>query len=50
MLEMTAFILERLSIILHDEEDAFASIILKEGCHETGKIHQKHRIRSTWGT
>ena len=43
---MTAFIMERLSIILHDEKDAFASIILKEGCHEVGKIHQEPRIRS----
>jgi len=50
MLEMTASILERLSIILHYEKDAFASIILKEDCHETGKIHQKSRIRSTGGT
>jgi hypothetical protein len=47
MLEMTTSILERLSIILHYEKDAFASIILKEGCHEKGKIHQKPRIRST---
>jgi hypothetical protein len=50
MLEMPASIMERLSIILHYEKDAFASIILKEGCHETKKIHQKPRIRSTGRT
>ena len=43
---MTTFIMERLSIILHYEKDAFASITLKEGCHEVGKIHQEPCIRS----
>ena len=39
VLEMTISFMERLSIILHYEKDAFASIILKEDCHESGKIH-----------
>ena len=51
MLEMPASIMERLSIILHYEKDAFASIIiLKEGSHEAGKTNQKACIRSTGRT
>jgi hypothetical protein len=41
--------MEKLSIILHDESDAAASITLKEGLYEPGKIHQKPRIRRTGG-
>jgi hypothetical protein len=50
MLAVTAFIIEKLSIILHDEKDAFASIILKEDCHEVGKTHQETCIRRTGRT
>jgi hypothetical protein len=44
--EITSFTMEFLSIILHDGCDACASIKLKEGFYESGKIHQESRIRS----
>nr|HPK39828.1 hypothetical protein [Bacteroidales bacterium] len=43
--EITSFTMEFLSIILHDGCDACASIKLKEGFYESGKIHQEPRIR-----
>jgi len=45
MLAIAASIMEVLSIILHDEKDAFASIIVKEDCYEAGKNHQEPCIR-----
>jgi hypothetical protein len=45
--EMILLTMEKLSIILHDEKDAFASIILKEDYHEVGKTHQEPCIRHT---
>jgi hypothetical protein len=44
---MILFTMEKLSIILHDESDASASITLKEDLYEPGKIHQEARIGRT---
>jgi hypothetical protein len=45
--EMILLTMEKLSIILHDESDATASITVKEGLYEHGKIHQESRIGRT---
>ena len=47
VIEKAQFMIEILSIILQDESDAEASIILKEGLYEPESPHQKTSCRST---